>query len=621
MSEYWVSGKKYYCEYCRLFIADNAAQRKQHEGTARHKNSMQQFLVQQRKQKRQEAREQQALQIEMARIEQAAAVAHENLDVDRNFAVPSGQALPLPMIGAAPVFTNIQQQQEEQVSHQQTQVSQRFDNRPHEEQNRRVGELKNKGEELKRREEELKKRVEEEKKMREEELMKRYYEDYYKQYYQQYYAQSATAMHAAAAAAAAAQCGITWPTNNDHVQPLPPADEQYNNQLAHSQQEQQLPAAVKVQEQEQSPEQGQIQSPEQEQEQSPKQEQIFAQPQSPQQISHVSPVSQTLPAQPQSPLDRKDSSNLLDKDEEISYVPPSDHRQQTARDKFNFQYYNDPEFFFSEAADQLEQEVEQEKEREQVRAEKSKQMAKELQREHKRQDKIAAKKRYYAQFENSHSTANGIGQWQSVSAEVIPNSIGDVCIEQPSTAVGSTVAQPSNTVAASAAAMLAAIPNTFSQKVQTEESAGKLILPAAFRTRNMDHLLRKDDTEDPELKEQHGWRNEPEMSDDEDELAQQTIVRQYDYNLYKRRRGEHVTQTQQQQHYHQQQQPTTKRIKLDKQEEQQQEIVRVKREPENVQQQQQETALSFSLQTIIEPKNISSLEEDEETTSNVFGDD
>lgn len=44
MSEYWVSKKKYYCNYCEIYIADDAPSRQQHENGLRHKGSVERFV-------------------------------------------------------------------------------------------------------------------------------------------------------------------------------------------------------------------------------------------------------------------------------------------------------------------------------------------------------------------------------------------------------------------------------------------------------------------------------------------------------------------------------------------------------------------------------------------------
>jgi hypothetical protein len=44
MSEYWVSNKKYYCTYCKIYIADDAPSRQQHENGLRHKGNKERFV-------------------------------------------------------------------------------------------------------------------------------------------------------------------------------------------------------------------------------------------------------------------------------------------------------------------------------------------------------------------------------------------------------------------------------------------------------------------------------------------------------------------------------------------------------------------------------------------------
>ncbi|KAJ3176476.1 hypothetical protein HK101_010433 [Irineochytrium annulatum] len=44
MTEFWKSNKKFWCEYCKIFITDNKISRKNHETGLKHKDRVQQFL-------------------------------------------------------------------------------------------------------------------------------------------------------------------------------------------------------------------------------------------------------------------------------------------------------------------------------------------------------------------------------------------------------------------------------------------------------------------------------------------------------------------------------------------------------------------------------------------------
>ncbi|KAJ3143123.1 hypothetical protein HK100_009622 [Physocladia obscura] len=44
MTERWVSNKKYYCDYCRIFVADNKLQRQHHESGLKHKGNVERHL-------------------------------------------------------------------------------------------------------------------------------------------------------------------------------------------------------------------------------------------------------------------------------------------------------------------------------------------------------------------------------------------------------------------------------------------------------------------------------------------------------------------------------------------------------------------------------------------------
>ncbi|KAJ3026295.1 UNVERIFIED_CONTAM: hypothetical protein HDU68_005896 [Siphonaria sp. JEL0065] len=49
MADRWVSNKKYFCEYCRIFIADNKPSRTQHETGLKHKGNIEKHLTEVRK--------------------------------------------------------------------------------------------------------------------------------------------------------------------------------------------------------------------------------------------------------------------------------------------------------------------------------------------------------------------------------------------------------------------------------------------------------------------------------------------------------------------------------------------------------------------------------------------
>eukprot|EP01025_Chloroclados_australasicus_P054830 TRINITY_DN6542_c2_g1_i1.p2 TRINITY_DN6542_c2_g1~~TRINITY_DN6542_c2_g1_i1.p2 ORF type:complete len:274 (-),score=30.38 TRINITY_DN6542_c2_g1_i1:1241-2062(-) len=48
MTEYWVSQKRYYCEYCRVWLADTNSARQQHENGTRHKHNVAEKLKEMR---------------------------------------------------------------------------------------------------------------------------------------------------------------------------------------------------------------------------------------------------------------------------------------------------------------------------------------------------------------------------------------------------------------------------------------------------------------------------------------------------------------------------------------------------------------------------------------------
>ncbi|KIJ23292.1 hypothetical protein M422DRAFT_77239 [Sphaerobolus stellatus SS14] len=76
MSEYWVSKKKYWCQYCEIFIADDAPSRSQHENGLRHKGNKDRYIrnlyktsIKKKQDTDEEARE-------MKRVDQAAQAAY-----------------------------------------------------------------------------------------------------------------------------------------------------------------------------------------------------------------------------------------------------------------------------------------------------------------------------------------------------------------------------------------------------------------------------------------------------------------------------------------------------------------------------------------------------------------
>ncbi|GAA6040676.1 hypothetical protein JCM8097_000871 [Rhodosporidiobolus ruineniae] len=75
MSDYWVSRDKYFCKYCKIYIADDKPSRTHHETGLRHKGNYERYIRDMYKKgitERKEAKEEKA---EIARIEAAAAAA------------------------------------------------------------------------------------------------------------------------------------------------------------------------------------------------------------------------------------------------------------------------------------------------------------------------------------------------------------------------------------------------------------------------------------------------------------------------------------------------------------------------------------------------------------------
>lgn len=68
--QYWVSQGKKWCEYCKVFIANNATSLRNHEVGQRHKKSMAEKLAQIRKDNIAKEKEKQQALKEQERIEQ-----------------------------------------------------------------------------------------------------------------------------------------------------------------------------------------------------------------------------------------------------------------------------------------------------------------------------------------------------------------------------------------------------------------------------------------------------------------------------------------------------------------------------------------------------------------------
>lgn len=81
MSEYWVSNKKYYCTYCKIYIADDAPSRQQHENGLRHKGNKERFVRTLYKTTEKRKHDLEEEKREMIRIDQVSTVSFEILRV------------------------------------------------------------------------------------------------------------------------------------------------------------------------------------------------------------------------------------------------------------------------------------------------------------------------------------------------------------------------------------------------------------------------------------------------------------------------------------------------------------------------------------------------------------
>ncbi|KZT58923.1 hypothetical protein CALCODRAFT_494413 [Calocera cornea HHB12733] len=94
MSEFWVSHKRYRCQYCDIWIADDAPSRQQHENGLRHKGNRDRFIKGLYKQGEKQVKEREEERREIAAIERAANAAYA---ADVGAGRGSQSALPAPV--------------------------------------------------------------------------------------------------------------------------------------------------------------------------------------------------------------------------------------------------------------------------------------------------------------------------------------------------------------------------------------------------------------------------------------------------------------------------------------------------------------------------------------------
>ncbi|KAK5123183.1 hypothetical protein LTR85_003381 [Meristemomyces frigidus] len=68
MSEYWKSTPSYWCKFCAIYVRDSSLERKNHEASAKHQNSIQRNLRELQKGKQREDRDKQRAVDEVARL-------------------------------------------------------------------------------------------------------------------------------------------------------------------------------------------------------------------------------------------------------------------------------------------------------------------------------------------------------------------------------------------------------------------------------------------------------------------------------------------------------------------------------------------------------------------------
>eukprot|EP01039_Chlorochromonas_danica_P003452 gene3452-3781_t len=80
MTDYWVSQSKYYCKFCKCYMADNKPSRQHHENGVKHKQNVELFMKQQRQEKLHGAHSESELKRQLAEIERAARAAMASTD-------------------------------------------------------------------------------------------------------------------------------------------------------------------------------------------------------------------------------------------------------------------------------------------------------------------------------------------------------------------------------------------------------------------------------------------------------------------------------------------------------------------------------------------------------------
>ncbi|CAG8482488.1 12851_t:CDS:2 [Funneliformis mosseae] len=71
-SDYWISQQKHWCQYCRIYIADNKPSRTMHEQGKKHKENVEKFLRDIRRRDHENRKEDEKTKRELDRIERAA---------------------------------------------------------------------------------------------------------------------------------------------------------------------------------------------------------------------------------------------------------------------------------------------------------------------------------------------------------------------------------------------------------------------------------------------------------------------------------------------------------------------------------------------------------------------
>ncbi|KAJ3067480.1 hypothetical protein HDU98_009298 [Podochytrium sp. JEL0797] len=81
MSERWISNKKYYCDFCKIFLADNKQTRNLHESGLKHKGNVERHLTEMRKRDAEKEKQAEYTARILGHVERKATAAYHSQDL------------------------------------------------------------------------------------------------------------------------------------------------------------------------------------------------------------------------------------------------------------------------------------------------------------------------------------------------------------------------------------------------------------------------------------------------------------------------------------------------------------------------------------------------------------